>query len=275
MSLTFDFPARYDILQKTGFYALGPGTFLFLYNSCRWLWYELWPVVRRAMSDRGTNRPVSGVLTEHKREETRLLYSGMFVISIVGCIVFLGSNAATADAIAKWGPIQMMLGNMAYILFVLTLSILVMRTVKFEMVQSLYALIEGTLTVLHLNPHQPDTTPHHTTPHHIDPTVTHAYTNITLPHAQSSAAVTPHPTLQLSYPCQPPAKKTYVRYISHELRTPMNTACLGLNFLIGALHNTAGPGGSEDTAQTLQDIFGACETAVDILNGEGSVGGWV
>ena len=46
----------------------------------------------------------------------------------------------------------------------------------------------------------------------------------------------------------------------------MNTACLGLNFLIGALRNTPGPGGSDDTAQTLQDIFGACETAVDILN---------
>ena len=150
LSPTFFF--RYDALQKVGFFALGPGAFLFVYNSCRWLLYELWPVMRRTMLTRGRSRPVSGALADQRREETRLLYSGMFVISMILCMLFLGVNGATANAIANWNPNQVMYSNLAYITFVLTLSILAMRTVKFEMVQSLYALIEGTSMVLHI-PH--------------------------------------------------------------------------------------------------------------------------
>jgi hypothetical protein len=36
-------------------------------------------------------------------------------------------------------------------------------------------------------------------------------------------------------------KKTYVRYISHELRTPMNTACLGLGLLLDEVGESAFP----------------------------------
>jgi signal transduction histidine kinase len=58
------------------------------------------------------------------------------------------------------------------------------------------------------------------------------------------------------------SKKTYVRYISHELRTPMNTACLGLKYLIDSLDQEV----DKDIHETLNDVNVACMTAVDILN---------
>ena len=124
------------MMQKIGFYSLGPGTLLFLINTGRWLVYELWPVVASSLrTQRG--RVVSGPITDQHREEARLLYSGAFVISILTCILFLGIDAATANAIANWTPNQVMFSNIAYITFELALSVLAMRTVKFEMVQSL------------------------------------------------------------------------------------------------------------------------------------------
>ena len=125
------------MLQKVGFYGLillgGP---IYVINTFRWLVYELWPVVASSLRSQGT-RAVSGPITDQRREEARLLYSGAFVISILACILFLGVDAATANAIANWTPNQVMYGNIAYITFELTLSVLAMRTVKFEMVQSL------------------------------------------------------------------------------------------------------------------------------------------
>ena len=64
------------------------------------------------------------------------------------------------------------------------------------------------------------------------------------------------------------SKKSYVRYISHELRTPMNTACLGLGMLLAEGGHILEDGTEEERAQfeTFSDINVACNTAVDILN---------
>ena len=60
------------------------------------------------------------------------------------------------------------------------------------------------------------------------------------------------------------AKRAYVRYISHELRMPLNSAFLGLKMILDQLR------GSEDLVdkeryETLWDVYCACMTAVDIL----------
>ncbi len=60
------------------------------------------------------------------------------------------------------------------------------------------------------------------------------------------------------------------RYISHELRTPMNTACLGLSMMLSDTDTSEGwrDRGSPadvDKFETLSDI-NTCSTAVDILN---------
>jgi hypothetical protein len=139
-------------LQKVGLIILGPSTLIFLFNTCRWLIYELWPVVKRTVlvTAHGTPRAVSGPIADQRREEARLLYSGAFVVSILACIVCLG----TKDAISNWGSRQVMYANVAYITFELTLSVLAMRTVKFEMVQSLYALIEAKKTYVRYISHE-------------------------------------------------------------------------------------------------------------------------
>lgn len=66
------------------------------------------------------------------------------------------------------------------------------------------------------------------------------------------------------------SKKSYVRYISHELRTPMNTACLGLGLLLdeaGRVMNTRSATPEEqERYEVLTDTNMACSTTVEILN---------
>jgi signal transduction histidine kinase len=64
------------------------------------------------------------------------------------------------------------------------------------------------------------------------------------------------------------SKKSYARYISHELRAPMNVACMGLNRLLSEVGHFLEASTEEEREQiaTLADINQACTTAVDILN---------
>ena len=63
------------------------------------------------------------------------------------------------------------------------------------------------------------------------------------------------------------AKKSYVRYISHEMRTPLNAATLGLNMLVTQLKKKNNPTvADEELCDSIKDIQLACSTAVDILN---------
>ena len=63
------------------------------------------------------------------------------------------------------------------------------------------------------------------------------------------------------------AKKSYVRYISHEMRTPLNAATLGLNMVVTQMKKNRHPTQAEqELVETLSDIRLACSTAVDILN---------
>ena len=63
------------------------------------------------------------------------------------------------------------------------------------------------------------------------------------------------------------AKKSYVRYISHEMRTPLNAATLGLNMLVTQLKKNKHPTTADmELSESLGDIQLACSTAVDILN---------
>ena len=143
-------------MQKVGFFTVVPLALIFLINTCRWLIYELWPVVKRTLlvTAQGAPRAVTGPIADQRREEARLLYSGAFVVSILACIIFLGVSAFSSDAIANWNNRQVMYANVAYITFELTLSVLAMRTVKFEMVQSLYALIEAKKTYVRYISHE-------------------------------------------------------------------------------------------------------------------------
>jgi signal transduction histidine kinase len=61
------------------------------------------------------------------------------------------------------------------------------------------------------------------------------------------------------------AKKVYVRYISHEMRTPLNAAHLGLKILEKNLNSYKGPKQSEHL-EIVREVGTACEMAVTILN---------
>ena len=60
-------------------------------------------------------------------------------------------------------------------------------------------------------------------------------------------------------------KTTYVRYISHEMRTPLNAALAGLQILVGDLKRSVDPV-DMDRYETVQEVTLSCTTAVDILN---------
>ena len=54
-----------------------------------------------------------------------------------------------------------------------------------------------------------------------------------------------------------------MRYISHEMRTPLNVAFLGLKILKDELNQFGNP----DLLGTLRDTKDSCMAALDILNG--------
>ena len=54
----------------------------------------------------------------------------------------------------------------------------------------------------------------------------------------------------------------FMRYISHEMRTPLNVACLGIKILRDELERL----GLLSLLETAVDTEKSCKTAVDILN---------
>ena len=57
-------------------------------------------------------------------------------------------------------------------------------------------------------------------------------------------------------------KQMFMRYISHEMRTPLNVACLGIKILRDELERL----GLLSLLETAIDTEKSCKTAVDILN---------
>ena len=61
-------------------------------------------------------------------------------------------------------------------------------------------------------------------------------------------------------------KRTFIRFISHEVRTPMNIALLGIDFLENLIHEICSDSAVKDILFTLTDVKTACKSAVDILD---------
>ena len=61
-------------------------------------------------------------------------------------------------------------------------------------------------------------------------------------------------------------RKMFMRYISHEMRTPLNTVCVGLNVLTKQLQNAFNIATDHSCFVTLKDVQSSCEIAVSVLN---------
>ena len=53
----------------------------------------------------------------------------------------------------------------------------------------------------------------------------------------------------------------FVRYIAHEVRTPLNTAIMGLQVLSDEMHDA-----SAGCQETLVEVRDSCKIAVEVLN---------
>jgi signal transduction histidine kinase len=62
------------------------------------------------------------------------------------------------------------------------------------------------------------------------------------------------------------AKKSYVRYISHEMRTPLNSIFMGLKLLEIELVKQSDMPGHVDCLDTLKDVSKSCDLVLNILN---------
>ena len=60
-------------------------------------------------------------------------------------------------------------------------------------------------------------------------------------------------------------KRDFIRFISHEVRTPLNVALMGLAFLLTFIRKYDNDT-SEDALRTLWEVNGACKSSVDILD---------
>ena len=54
----------------------------------------------------------------------------------------------------------------------------------------------------------------------------------------------------------------FIRYITHEVRTPLNTAIMGLDLL----SEDSTINGNKDNLKTVTDIKTSCDVAVNVLN---------
>jgi signal transduction histidine kinase len=61
------------------------------------------------------------------------------------------------------------------------------------------------------------------------------------------------------------SKKNFVRYVSHEVRTPLNIVFMGLQFLTSEEFTTENTV-NEDTRTLLRETLDACGMAISILN---------
>ena len=58
----------------------------------------------------------------------------------------------------------------------------------------------------------------------------------------------------------------FMRYISHEMRTPLNTAVLGINILIKQFEQMLHMPANHICYLTVLDLQSSCKIAVEILN---------
>ena len=58
----------------------------------------------------------------------------------------------------------------------------------------------------------------------------------------------------------------FMRYISHEMRTPLNTTFLGLNLLMKQFRNVLKISTDHICFKTVNDVKTSCDVAVSILN---------
>jgi len=58
-------------------------------------------------------------------------------------------------------------------------------------------------------------------------------------------------------------QRTFIRYVSHEMRTPLNSACMGLELL----HDSSAITKKDASAAVvLEDVVHSCDSAVSILD---------
>ena len=58
----------------------------------------------------------------------------------------------------------------------------------------------------------------------------------------------------------------FMRYISHEMRTPLNTVLLGLSYVKKRLHKLLGASPDQECYSAIKDTQLSCEIAVNILD---------
>ena len=61
-------------------------------------------------------------------------------------------------------------------------------------------------------------------------------------------------------------RKMFMRYISHEMRTPLNTVLLGLSYVQKQLAKVFGKNSNHECCTAIKETQVSCEIAVDILN---------
>ena len=60
-------------------------------------------------------------------------------------------------------------------------------------------------------------------------------------------------------------KRNFIRFISHEVRTPLNVALMGLAFLLKFIRKCDNEG-SDEALRNLCEVKAACKSSVDILD---------
>jgi hypothetical protein len=124
----------YQKLQQAGLYLLYVNAAVFLWNTGRWFKHEMWLKMRAPPED-------LTVLTEKERHAASVVYySGAFLLSSATALCFFMGLTLTANSLASWTEVQLLLYNIGFLCPEITLVILSMRTAKYEVLQGLVSV---------------------------------------------------------------------------------------------------------------------------------------
>ena len=130
-----------EVLRQVGFYVVWLPILICFYNVYRWLLYKIPTLLQHIPTVPGAVFSIA--LYEHNHQ----WFSSMYIFSSLFCLVFEVLIAACETTrLAHYVPRQVLVENLPFIFFVLSISVISLRSMRYEAMQGLCDTCYHTLT---------------------------------------------------------------------------------------------------------------------------------
>ena len=121
-----------EVLRKVGFYTVWVSALIMFYNDFRWLLYKIPILFKRVPTSPETTFSIA--LYEHNHQ----WFSSMYLISSVLCMTLeVAIGASETVLLPYYGPNELLLINVPFIFFVLSISVIALSSMRYEAMQGM------------------------------------------------------------------------------------------------------------------------------------------